>query len=128
MLQFHGWALAGVLHDLAMVETAMQKRIQTEAGAAQILCQQAFINTLIKDVHNAVIACSPYPDMRPATEAAQRAEVVLRLPGRLISLGEAELVIRSVRESMIAELSREKSVSIQRQYGEYIDNEKLFGE
>jgi hypothetical protein len=128
MLRFHGWKLAGVLHDMAMVETGIQHRIQTELGAAQIEVTDFFLTTVILDVHNAVIACSPYPDMQPATEAARRSETLLRSPGRRLTLGEVEIVIRNVRETMIAELSKEQSVSVPRMYADFVDNEKLFGD
>ncbi|MBK5260526.1 MAG: hypothetical protein JJE51_13120 [Thermoanaerobaculia bacterium] len=127
MLRFHGWQLAGVLHDLAMIETGIERRIQTEQGAAQILVSDGFLQTIILDVHNAVIACAPYPDMRPAAETAQRSEIMLRGSGRRLSLGEIEVILRAVRESIIAELSREVSISIPRAYADHVDNEQLFG-
>ena len=126
MLRFYGWHLGGVLHDLAILETSLQAQIKRDGASGPLAFE--VLTSAILDARNAVMACEHYPGMRPATETARRCETHLRHPDRLLTCGELEVEIRNLREAILEELPREHSISVPRQYADFIDNEALFGE
>src|SRR5688500_7320239 len=119
---------ARVVSDLAMVETAIQHRMKTEPGAAQILVNGEFIADITRDVRRAAVACGKYVEMHPAATVAQQCILDLHEPGRMFSLGEVELLLRNLRLAIRRQLTKQYLITVPTSRADSIDNDKLLGD
>lgn len=126
MLKFRGLELAGVLHDLAILETALEAGVR-QFGPTLVVTPDVLVSA-VRDVWNAAKTCEAHAGMAPAAEAARRLVRRLSAPERAITTAELRVEICNLREAVLGELRREVAVSVPRQYADHIDNEKLFGE
>jgi hypothetical protein len=117
--------IAGVLHDIAILETALEGFIKERGPGVPV--DDFNHRTALLDVENAIIACSGNEGLKPALETAQRCKRNLSAPSRHPTVGELETEVRAVREAIWSELRRETVMAVPRQYADRVDKQDLFG-
>lgn len=127
MRVFKALEIAGVLHDLAILSTAIEAEIHRTNGAMELV-DPANIASAIEDATRAVAACSDNPGFASALVASTACLEGLTHPTRKITFGELQIMMDTVSRAIWFELRRDKAVLIPRRYASYVDASDLFGE
>ncbi len=125
VIEFQALRLCGILHDLAILETALYTAIRERGPALAV--SDDLLRSAVKDAHAAIAACSAQADMRPATQAAERLLKHLTNLPRPLTCAELETEARHLHQTIFAELRLEKAISVPRHLQSYINNDEPFG-